>query len=158
MIQQVQGDAGHKRRAFDYDRLTRLPLKGGANVEAIRTITKRVVEAMNRGDVESFFDVLSEDAVFFPPNEPAKRGAELREFMSEFIDQYTVHFDRYADEEIEVAGALAVNHYSYRWTVAPKAGGEPRIAEGHGIRILKKQEGGTWKITHEMWSSCRPQE
>jgi len=126
-------------------------------VEAIRSITKHVVEAMNRGDVEAFFDVVSKDAAFFPPNEPAKRGEELREFMSEFLDQYTVHFDRYVDEEIEVAGELAVNHYSYRWTVAPKSGGEPLTAEGHGIRILKQQAGATWKITHEMWSSYRSQ-
>ena len=127
-------------------------------MEAIRTITEHMVEAMNRGDVEAFFDVVSEDAVFFPPNEPAKRGEELREFMTEFLDQYTVHFDRYVDEEIEVAGELVVNHYSYRWTVAAKSGGEPGTAEGHGIRILKQQARGAWKITHEMWSSYRSQE
>jgi len=127
-------------------------------VEAIRTITQHVVEAMNRGDVEAFFDVVSEDAVFFPPNEPAKRGEELRQFMTEFLDRYTVHFERYVDEEIEVAGVVAINHYSYRWTVAAKTDGEPQTAEGHGIRILKQQARATWKITHEMWSSYRPQE
>jgi len=124
----------------------------------MRTITKHVVEAMNRGDIDAFFDVLSEDAVFFPPNEPAKCGEELREFMSDFLDQYAVHFDRYVDEEIEVVGELAVNHYSYRWTVAAKSGGEAGAAEGHGIRILKQQADGAWKITHEMWSSYRAQE
>lgn len=127
-------------------------------MEAIRSITKHVVEAMNRGDVDAFFAVVSEDAVFFPPNEPAKRGEELRDFMSGFLDQYTVHFERYVDEEIEVAGELAVNHYSYRWTVAAKSSGEPGTWEGHGIRILKQQASGAWKITHEMWSSYRPQE
>ena len=127
-------------------------------MEAIRSITKHVVEAMNRGDVEAFFDVVSEDAVFFPPNELAKSGEALREFMAGFLDQYTVHFDRYIDEEIEIAGELAINHYSYRWTVAAKTGGEPQTAEGHGIRILKQQTGTTWKITHEMWSVYRPQE
>jgi len=127
-------------------------------VKAIQSITKHVVEAMNRGDVEAFFDVVSKDAVFFPPNEPAKRGEALRQFMSEFLDQYTVHFDRYVDEEIEVAGDLAVNHYSYRWTIVAKTSGESQTAEGHGIRILKQQTDGTWKITHEMWSSYRPQE
>jgi len=127
-------------------------------VKEIRTITKHVVEAMNRGDVEAFFNVVSEGAVFFPPNEPAKSGEALREFMTSFLDQHTVHFDRYVDEEIEVVGELAVNHYSYRWTVAAKTGGEPRTAEGHGIRILKQQASGAWKITHEMWSSYRPQE
>ena len=127
-------------------------------MEAIRSISKHVVEAMNRGDVEAFFEVISEDAVFFPPNESAKRGEALRQFMSEFLGQYAVHFDRYVDEEIEVAGGLAINHYSYRWTVAAKAGGEPQTAEGHGIRILKQQTDGMWKITHEMWSVYRPQE
>ena len=127
-------------------------------MKAIQSITKHVVEAMNRGDVDAFFAVVSEDAVFFPPNEPAKRGNELRQFMTEFLDQYTVHFDRYVDEEIEVAGELAINHYSYRWTVGAKTGGEPQTAEGHGIRILKQQADGAWKITHEMWSSYRSQE
>jgi len=126
-------------------------------VEAIRSITKHVVEAMNRGDVEAFFDVVSKDAIFFPPNEPAKSGEELCEFMSEFLDQYTVHFDRYVDEEIEDVGQLAVNHYSYRWTVVAKSGGEPETWQGHGIRILKQAD-GAWKITHEMWSSYRSRE
>ena len=143
---------------FDMAAADEQPLKGGTEMEAIRTITQYVVEAMNRGDVDAFFDVVSKDAVFFPPNEPAKSGEALREFMSDFLDQYTVHFDRYVDEEIEVAGELAVNRYSYRWTVAAKSGGEPQTAEGHGIRILKQQADGTWKITHEMWSSYRTQE
>jgi ketosteroid isomerase-like protein len=127
-------------------------------VEAIRAVTKHVVESMNRGDLEAFFGVVCEDAVFFPPNEPAKRDEELRQFMAEFLDQNTVHFDHYVDEEIEVVGELAVNHYFYRWTVAPKTGGEPQTAEGHGIRILKQQAGSTWKITYEMWSCYRPRE
>ncbi len=130
-------------------------LKGGSEVEAIRTVTEHIVEAMNRGDVEAFFDVVAEDAVFFPPNELAKRGSEPREFMTDFLDQYTVHFDRYVDQEIKDASELAVNHYSYRWTVAAKVGAEPRTAEGHGIRILKQQPDGAWKITHEMWSAYR---
>ncbi len=58
---------------------------------------------------------------------------------------------------LNLAGNLAFNHYSYEWTVIPKAGGEPMMGCGHGLRILKLQPDDTWKITHEMWSGYKPQ-
>jgi uncharacterized protein (TIGR02246 family) len=125
-------------------------------MELIRKVTAQVVAAMNENDVQSFFSVVSNDAVFFPPNEPPKSGKELRNWMNNFLNQYTVHFDRYVDEEIVQAGDLVINHYSYVWTVIPKAGGDSMIRQGHGIRILKLQADGLWKITREIWSIYRP--
>lgn len=129
---------------------------GDSNLKSIRIITEQVVTAMNGSDTQSFFAVVSDDAVFFPPNEPPKSGNELRNWLSAFLSQYTVHFDRYVDEEIVQADDLVFNHYSYVWTVTPKAGGESMIGQGHGIRILKLQADGSWKISHEMWSTYRP--
>jgi len=48
-------------------------------MESIRKVTEQVVTAMNEGDIESFFAVISDDAVFFPPTEPPKSGNELRD-------------------------------------------------------------------------------
>ena len=125
-------------------------------MESIRKVTEQVVTAMNEGDIESFFAVISDDAVFFPPTEPPKSGNELPDWMNHFLNQFSVHFDRYVDEEIVPAGDLAINHYSYEWTVTPKAGGESTIGQGHGIRILKLRADGSWKITREIWSIYRP--
>lgn len=125
-------------------------------MESIRKVTERIVTAMNEGDIQSFFAVISDDAVFFPPNEPPKSGNELRNWMNNFLNQHNVHFDSYVDEEIVLAGDLAINHYSYEWTVTPKAGGESMIGQGHGIRVLKLQADGSWKIGREIWSIYRP--
>lgn len=127
-------------------------------MESIRKVTEQVVTAMNEGDSKSFFAVISDDAVFFPPTEPPKSGEELRNWMGHFLNQFGVHFDRYVDEEIVTANDLAINHYSYVWTVTPKAGGESMIGQGHGIRILRLQADGSWKIFREMWSIYRPPE
>lgn len=132
------------------------PLGGDSYMKSIRMITERIVTAMNEGDIPLFFTVISDDAVFFPPNEPPKSGNELRRWLSDFLSQYTVHFGRYVDEEIVQAGDFVINHYSYMWTVTPKAGGESMIGQGHGIRILKLQVDGSWKIFREIWSIYRP--
>lgn len=126
--------------------------QGGFRMEEIKRVTKHVVEAMNRGDSRSFFSVISDEAVFFPPNEPPKKGDDLRRFMTQFLDQYSVHFDSYVDEKIISANDFVINHYAYEWTVTSKAGDGPRKGQGHGIRILKLQADGSWKIHYEIWS------
>ncbi len=123
----------------------------------IREITETMVMAMNHGDIQEVFSVLSDDAVLFPPTEPPKTGAVLSAWFSEFLNNFSVHFSHYSDEEFVEARDLAFNHYSYEWTVTPKAGGEPMMGCGHGLRILKLQPDDTWKITHEMWSVYKPQ-
>jgi ketosteroid isomerase-like protein len=123
----------------------------------IREITETMVSAMNRDDIQAVFNFLSDDAVLFPPTEPPKTGAVLFTWFSEFLNNFSVHFNRYTDEEIVEAGDLAFNHYSYEWTVTPKAGGESMVGCGHGLRILKLQPDDTWKITNEMWSGYKPQ-
>jgi ketosteroid isomerase-like protein len=126
-------------------------------MEAIRAITDRVVQAMNSSDKAALFEVLGADAVYFPPTDAPKTGSELRDWLSQFLDGFTIHFDRYIDEEIVPAGDRVLNHYSYEWTVTPKAGGDPMVGCGHGLRIFRLQADGSWKITHEMWSGYRPQ-
>jgi ketosteroid isomerase-like protein len=126
-------------------------------MKKIREITETMVSAMNRGDIQAVFSVLSDDAVLFPPTEPPKTGAVLFTWFGEFLDNFSVHFSRYRDEEIIEAGDLAFNHYSYEWSVTPKAGGEPMMSCGHGLRILKLQPDDTWRITHEMWSGYKLQ-
>ena len=121
-------------------------------MESIRKITAKIVAAMNEGDIQSFVSVFSDDAILFPPNEPPKTGVALHDMMSDFLNRFDIHFERYVDEEIVKAGDIAVNHYSYVWTVTPTVGGEPMKGAGHGIRIFKVQRDGAWKVTHEMWS------
>lgn len=121
-------------------------------MDSIRKVTAKIVKAMNEGDIQSFLSVLSEEAILFPPNEPPKTGAALHDMMSDFLNRFKTHFDHYVDEEIVTAGDIAINHYSYVWTVTPAAGGEPMKGAGHGLRIFKVQRDGTWKVTHEMWS------
>lgn len=124
-------------------------------MKKIHEITETVVSAMNRGDIRSLFNVMSEDAVLFPPNEPPKTGAVLHTWFSQFLNNFSVHFNSYGDEEIVKAGDLVFNHYSYEWTVTPKAGGEPKVGCGHGVRMLRLQADGLWKIIHEMWSGYK---
>jgi uncharacterized protein (TIGR02246 family) len=121
-------------------------------MESIRKITDKIVTAMNEGDLQKFLSVFSDDAALFPPNEPPKTGAALYDMMSDFLNRFDIHFERYVDEEIVKAGEIAINHYSYVWTVTPTAGGETMKGAGHGIRIFKIQRDGAWKVTHEIWS------
>ncbi len=121
-------------------------------MEQVRSVIRKAVAAMNEDDPDTFCSFLSENAIMFPPTEPPKTGKKLHDWMFDFLNRFRVNFDRYEDVEIRIANNLALNHYFFIWTVTPKPKGEPFVRQGHGIRILAKEPGGSWKISREIWS------
>lgn len=105
------------------------------------------------GDAELYFAALADDAVFLPPNTTTKTGAELRSWLKEFIDGFRVEWLRFESSELQIFGEMAYHIYAYRWRVTPIAGGEPTVASGKGLHILRLQPDASWKIARELWNS-----
>jgi ketosteroid isomerase-like protein len=111
------------------------------------------VAAVASGDMAAYQSVLDEEAIFLPPNLAPKRGAELREWLGEFLERFTIQWLSFVHEETGVSGDLAVHRFAYTWRVSPRTGGEPIVAQGKGIHIFRRGAGGNWKIWREIWNA-----
>ena len=127
-----------------------------ADVEAIKSAVKQEVAAANAGDLESFFAILSADTEIIPPNQPAVRGEQARQWLRDFMDQFTMQLEPYSNEEVVVAGDLAFHRYSFEWTVSPKGGGDSITERGAGIHILQRQQDGSWVLVKDIWNPETP--
>ncbi|WP_370752738.1 YybH family protein [Foetidibacter luteolus] len=56
-------------------------------------------------------------------------------------------------DEVNVSGNLAYGRGYAKVTLIPKKGGAPVVSTAKYLNILKKQPGGEWKTTHDIWNS-----
>ena len=109
--------------------------------------------AIATGDTGRYFAALADDAIFLPPNTTAKSGAELRDWLSQFVKNFRVEWLDFDSREVQAFGETAYHIYSYRWRVTPIAGGEGTISSGKGLHILRREPDGSWKIARGIWNS-----
>jgi len=126
------------------------PKKDQQNIVAL---IGREVNAVGAGDFETYHAILTDDAVFMPPNSLAKRGKELRRWLRDFLECFTVEWIEFVHGNIEIAGDLAFHEYIYRWRVTPKEGGKANVIGGKGIHIVRRQRDGSWRIAREIWNA-----
>ena len=67
-------------------------------------------------------------------------------------DEGVANLEPFRHEEIVVSGDWAFQRYSYELTMTPKGDSDPMRIRGHGIHILRRQDGGSWKITKDVWT------
>ncbi len=128
-------------------------LKQKPNIEDILAIIAREKTAVESGDILEYLSILSDDAQFLPPDSFPKDNGELRTWLHNFADQYSIKWLDFTSLEIEVIDNLAYHVYCYRWSSTPRQGGRTNIAAGKGIHILRKEHDGAWRITREIWNS-----
>jgi len=128
----------------------------GPDVEAITTVFEQAIAAANAGDVEGVLAVYADDAVSLPPNEPPASGeAAIRAKFQPTFAENTVRIAT-SQDEVVVAGDLAVMRISFEETVTPKGEGEPIELGGHWLIVWRKQSDGSWKFWRDMWSVVPP--
>jgi ketosteroid isomerase-like protein len=110
------------------------------------------VNAIADDDIDAYLAVLSEDALFLPPDLPSIGGEELRTWLREFLEQWRVEWLAYKHNETEVGAVFAFHRFSYSWRLEPKTGGELQVAHGKGLHILRRGDDGAWKIAREVWN------
>jgi ketosteroid isomerase-like protein len=115
--------------------------------------TDEEAAAIEGGDFIRYLAVLTDDALFMPPNSPAKAGEELRAWLRDFVDRYRVKYLKLTHDETVVEGDLAYHRFVYGWKVTPKAGGDTAVGHGKGMHILRRQADGAWKIAREIWNA-----
>jgi ketosteroid isomerase-like protein len=114
---------------------------------------EREKAAVAAGDPAAYFAILTEDAIFMPPQSLAKSGEELRSWLSAFLRDFQIEWLSFASTELEVVESLAYHTFTYTWLATPRAGGEGKVASGKGLHILRRQTDGSWKIAREIWNA-----
>jgi len=109
--------------------------------------------AIESGDLEPYLGVLTDDAVFMPPNSHPKEGEELREWLRAFVEGFRVEWLSFVSTEVLESAEAAYHAYAYTWRVHPRAGGEPTTASGKGVHLLRRGSDGTWGIAREIWNA-----
>jgi ketosteroid isomerase-like protein len=121
--------------------------------DAILTVVERQAAAMRDGRSDACLAQYTDDAILLPPNLLPKTGAELRDWMSDFLRRFRVEWLSFNHDEMTVGRDLAYHRYSYTWRVTPRDGGASTVASGKGLQILRRARDGSWRIAREIWNA-----
>ena len=109
--------------------------------------------AIAAGDAEQSMALWAEDGIYFPPGAPPIFGWEA---IAERTRPYLAQFDtrhEVSSEGIEVRGDLTVNWGTWVQTVVPRAGGDSTVIRAKYLRVLRKQQDGSWRIWRDIWNA-----
>lgn len=114
------------------------------------------VTAINSNNIDAILDMLTEDVVFMPPNEPSLVGkAAVRPWGEGYLKAFTIHWDK-TSLEFVVAGDWAYERYAYKSSDTPRDGSAPVTDTGKGINIYRRGADGKWRIARDAWNSDLP--
>jgi uncharacterized protein (TIGR02246 family) len=112
--------------------------------------------AINANDAAAVLALLTDDAVYLPPNEPAVAGtAAIRPWLEGYFTAYRTHWEK-ETRELVAAGDWAMEYAAERVKDTPVGDGEALEDVYKGHIIYRRQQDGTWKVAKDMWNSDRP--
>jgi len=121
--------------------------------QRIIAVADEEVNAIRTGDIDRYLTILTDDAMFMPPNLLPKTGDELRLWLRAFLERVTVEYLHFEHGETVVAGNFAFHEYACSWKTTPREGGQPTIAHFKGLHIVKRLPDGSWKLAKGIWNS-----
>ncbi len=123
------------------------------DVAAIGDASQTVVQGYLAGDWAAVTAVLTEDADWMPPNQPARKGrAEIQEWFGPLtVTDFELTI-------IETGGfsSLAYTRGSFSTTFTVEGMAEPVSDTGKYIEIWRKGPDGSWLADHVIWNSDLP--
>jgi ketosteroid isomerase-like protein len=128
-------------------------VKNSREDAAIVRLVDREVAAMGAGDIDQYVALLTDDAILLAPNTLPKAGAELRQWLGEFLQRVRVEWLSFVHDEVGVHGDLGYHVYRYTWRTTPKGSGEPTVSSGKGLHIVRRGADGAWRIAREIWNA-----
>lgn len=118
----------------------------------ITEMSKARAKAFNEGNSDAIAVHFTEDALLMAPGKPAAKGkTAVAAYYQSIFDDYATQLESHY-EEVEVSGNLAYGRGFAKVTLFPKKGGAPLVSTAKYLNILKKQDDGAWKTTHDIWN------
>ena len=125
-----------------------------ADLRAIEALNQQDMEAVMARDIATITSQWTEDFVILSSAGPIVRGRSANVRIAESSRQqlqaiepieYVAHF-----EEIQVLGEYAYEWGTYRGSMRPPGGGDIVSYRGKLMRILQRQQDGSWKMHRTM--------
>ena len=128
-----------------------------ADVEAIKAVFKQYEDTITADDFEGYMALFVADCMVLPPNAAILIGKDTWRpwAQSTYFDQFDME-ETITVQETKIAGDWAFVRGSYTFQGIPKAEGETTGHDGKFISIVERQSDGSWKISHNIWSSDGP--
>ena len=128
----------------------------GSDIEAIKGLHPRRLEAAAAVDIDAFLGFMTDDAAMMPPDAPAIAGHEaLRSYFEEAFNAF--EFDvRKPVSDVTVIGDWAFEDYTYELTMTPRAGGQPITESGKGMFVYRRGTDGQWRVARDVWNHDAP--
>jgi uncharacterized protein (TIGR02246 family) len=127
-----------------------------AEKQAIRDLLAHYVSAITAGDIDAWYALFTEDAVFMPPNDETMEGREeVRKLASSFFETFHIGFEQTIDD-VEVFGDWGFARWHCKARYTPKAGGETILENVKEVWIFKRQDDDSWKCSLVIWNSNDP--
>lgn len=123
---------------------------------AIEALAREIGEAFSSGEVDRFLRLLTEDAVWMPPDRPALNGKEA---IAEWYRQGQRALDQklaFAPVDLQIHGDWAILQTTVTGTVAPRAGGTVVHVNNKAFFVLKRQPNGGWLFWRDIWNRNEP--
>ena len=123
------------------------------DVAAIRNASQTFVQANVAGDWAAAVAVLTEDAVWMPPNQAAREG---RADIQDWLSLQTVTDFELAALETGGRGGIAYTRGSFSITLTVEGMAGPVSDTGKYVEIWWKEPDGSWLIDQIIWNSDLP--
>ncbi len=115
-------------------------------VEQIRRMRREWVHTVNSGDLDRYTEMLTQDAVWIPPGQPAVEGRKaIREWLEPIFRDYRYDF-ALKGSRVQVAGDWAVERGVFDSSLQRRQGGDLQHQTGTYIVLWRQSETGEWRI------------
>lgn len=124
-----------------------------ADTEAIKAWFDQYTSIIRAGDVDSLLSLYVENIVILPPNGSTVEGQDaFRQFIMGWFGEYFAE-ENLRIQEIMIFGKNALARGSHNYRNIHKESGVTKEGKGTFINLFELQSDGTWKCTHNMWTS-----
>jgi uncharacterized protein (TIGR02246 family) len=124
---------------------------------AIEELHRKDMAASKARDRATLLSLCSDDCVLLPPGEDPIVGKEaIRESLERDVEQeqhYEITEYIHDFEEVRMLGEWAFEWGMFSAAAEPVGGGPPIRSSGKILRILERQEDGTWKVARSIWNN-----
>ncbi len=133
----------------------------GADVAAIKEVSVAIDRAFTAGDAAALAALVTEDAIWMPPEEPAisgRAGVEARynDLFAELHGQFTSVAHSLEVIEVRVCGDWAMARGRYRLELRLPTVPRPIVITGKNVHTYLRQPNGSWLIASDIWNSDAP--
>ncbi len=128
-----------------------------ATIEGVTALLAKYNEALNASSTAAVMPLYAEDGVFMPPySQSAVGSAAVREAYDAVFKAITLSVKFTIAEIVELGPGWAFARTNSAGTTTDHATGQKSAEGNQELFILKKDDGGAWKIARYSFSSTNP--